>query len=92
MIGMTNAPFNFHKYGGAGKKQYEKEQEEKKKKQQPPTKPFEDAAKATEGLRENIRKMGERQKEGDEKKKKEGSGVQPTKGFFGRMIDKYRSK
>lgn len=93
MIGMTNAPFAFHKYSGAGKKQYEKEQEEKKKKQQQPTKPFEDAAKATEGLRQNIQKMGERQKEEEEeKKKKEGSGVQPTKGFFGRMMDKYRSK
>lgn len=90
MIGMKNAPFSFHKYSGAGKKQYEEEQ--KKKKQQSPTKPFEDASKATEGLRENIRKMGERQKEGEEKKKKEGSGVQPTKGFFGRMMDKYRSK
>lgn len=91
MIGMSKPMLGFHKYSGAGKKQYEKEQEEKKKKQQTPTKPFEDAAKATEGLRQNIQKMGDRQKE-EEKKKKEGTGVQPTKGFFGRMLDKYRSK
>jgi hypothetical protein len=68
----------FHKYQGTQKK---KKEEEKK-----PTKPFEDAAKATEGLRENIRKMGERE---EEKKKKP---IEPTKGFIGRMIDKYRGK
>jgi hypothetical protein len=87
---MSKPVLGFHKYSGAGKKQYEKEQEEKRKKQSP-TKPFEDAAKATEGLRQNIRKMGENQQE-EERKKKEGTGVQPTKGFFGRMLDKYRSK
>jgi hypothetical protein len=84
MIGMSKPTFGFHKYSGG--------QQKKKKEEEKPTKPFEDAAKATEGLRENIRKMGERQKskEEEEKKKKEGTGVQPTKGFFGRMIDKYR--
>lgn len=86
MIGMSNNRLGFHRFGGAGKKQYEKEQEEKKKKS--PTKPFEDAAKATEGLRENIRKMGER-KEEEQKKKKP---IEPQKGFFGRMMDKYRGK
>jgi hypothetical protein len=67
---------SFHKYGATGPK---KKEEEKK-----PTKPFEDAAKATEGLRENIRKMGERE---EEKKKKKP--IEPTKGFIGRMMDKF---
>lgn len=87
MIGSSKPLFGFHKYQSGQKK---KEEEKKKS----PTKPFEDAAKATEGLRENIKKMGDRQKskEEEEKKKKEGTGVQPAKGFFGRMMDKYRSK
>jgi hypothetical protein len=63
---------------------------EKPAEKKSPTKSFEDAAKATEGLRSNLAKMGERKKaEDEEKKKKEKAGVGPQKGFIGRMIDKY---
>jgi hypothetical protein len=60
----------------------------KEEKKKTPAELFEEARKKTEGLRTGIQKMGERQKAEEEEKKKK-KAIEPTKGFMGRMLDKY---